>query len=60
MRFIIGLLGSIITMIFFALINYVFELTIHDFMLGWLCCMGYDIGQNIYEEIKKGVKHEMD
>ncbi len=54
MKFIIGLLGSIITMIFFTRLNYVFELGIHDFMLGWLSCMGYDIAQKIYEEIKKG------
>ncbi len=54
MKYLIGFIGSILTMLFLALLNNISNLSISEFMFGWLSCMGYGIAQKIYEEIKKG------
>lgn len=53
MKYLIGIVGVIITMVVLnLLVDYVFKFTISEFMMGWLCCMGYYIAKDAYEEFK--------
>jgi uncharacterized membrane protein YeaQ/YmgE (transglycosylase-associated protein family) len=53
MKCLIGLVGAIITMVVLKLlVNYLFKFTISEFMMGWICCMGYYIAIDAYEKFK--------
>jgi hypothetical protein len=53
MKFLIGLAGASITMVVLKLlVDYVFKFTISEFMMGWLCCVGYYIARDAYEKFK--------
>ena len=55
MKFLVGLIGSFITLVILRLLNaYVFKFTISEFMVGWVCCLGLHISVYIY---KKHTKH---
>jgi len=53
MKYLIQLVGAITAMVVVNLLfDYVFKFTIGEFMMGWLCCMGYYIARDAYEEFK--------
>jgi hypothetical protein len=54
MKYLVGLVGAIITMVVLRLFfDYVFKFTISEFMMGWLSCMGYYIARDIYIDCQK-------
>jgi hypothetical protein len=54
MRYLIGFVGAIITIVLLRLlVDFVFNFAISEFMIGWLCCMGYYLARDIYVDCQK-------
>jgi len=57
MKYLIGLIGLMLTLLLLMIINNVFELTVSEFLFGWGSCMGYNAAEKIYENYKLKVQY---